>query len=815
MRSIKWFLALALAFGLALGSLASAQRMGAWVDEVVGVEVDRDSAILQMQIGVIDMFAFTIENPEVKRILDGDDRLAYYETFGSYNELSFNPVGPVFDNGRLNPFAVPRVREAMNYLIDRDYISQEIFNGFARPKWFPITAAFPDYARYVDIARALELQYAYDMARAEAIIAEEMEKLGATKVGGVWNYNGAPAVVSVLIRTEDNRLQLGDYVANQLEDIGFATERLYRTAAEASPIWLRGNPADGIFHIYTGGWITTAVSRDQASTWQFFYTDRGLAVPLWQAYVNTEEFGEVVDALANSEFTTLEERAALVERAMRLGLQDSIRVWTHDQLSILPRRVEVTAASDLAGGVSGSRIWAHTIRRGDEIGGRVDIALPSVLTEPWNPIGGSNWIYDMMFIRATGEVAVVTDPYTGLNLPNRIERAEVVVRDDLPVGVTLDWVTLDKVPEIAVPADAWVDWDAAAQRWITAGEKFPEGLTALRKSTVYYPADLYDTVTWHDGSAFSAADVVLGMILTFDRGKEASAIYDAAYAPSFNAFLPTHKGYRILSTQPLVIEVYSDNWSLDAENNVTTLWPDYAQGPGAWHNMALGILAETDEALAFTSGKSDRLQVERISFIDGPSIPILQGYLSQAQASGYVPYAGILNQYLGPDGAAGRYANLAKWNADKGHFWLGTGPMYLERAFPLESTVQIKRYAAYPDPATKWEGFGEPPIATVELDGPGRVTIGSPATFEVFVSLRDQPYATADIGDVKYLVFDATGALAFTGDAVAVADGVYEIVLDAATTGQLEVGSNRLEVAVAPIIISIPSFDSLEFVTTR
>ena len=88
------------------------------------------------------------------------------------------------------------------------------------------------------------------------------------------------------------------------------------------------------------------------------------------------------------------------------------------------------------------------------------------------------------------------------------------MRDDLPVGSTYDWVSLSTAPEIAVPGDAWADWDAANQRWITVAEKYPEGVTALRKSTVYYPADMYDTVAWHDGSPISAADFVLLLILS-------------------------------------------------------------------------------------------------------------------------------------------------------------------------------------------------------------------------------------------------------------------------------------------------------------
>ncbi len=53
-----------------------------------------------------------------------------YKSYGSYNELTFNPAGPVFSGtGKLNPFGVPAIREAMNYLIDRTYIAEEIMGG--------------------------------------------------------------------------------------------------------------------------------------------------------------------------------------------------------------------------------------------------------------------------------------------------------------------------------------------------------------------------------------------------------------------------------------------------------------------------------------------------------------------------------------------------------------------------------------------------------------------------------------------------------------------------------------------------------------
>jgi len=59
------------------------------------------------------------------------------------------------------------------------------------------------------------------------------------------------------------------------------------------------------------------------------------------------------------------------------------------------------------------------------------------------------------------------DPYTGLIWPLRVACADVLVKEGLPVGKTLDWVNLQFAPEIALPDDVWADWDATAQKFLT------------------------------------------------------------------------------------------------------------------------------------------------------------------------------------------------------------------------------------------------------------------------------------------------------------------------------------------------------------
>jgi len=93
-----------------------------------------------------------------------------------------------------------------------------------------------------------------------------------------------------------------------------------------------------------------------------------------------------------------------------------------------------------------------------------------------------------------GSGGLMGDPYTGLAWPQRIESATLTYKEGLPIKHNLDWLTVETAPQIDVPEDAWVDWDAAEQRFITVGEKFPDGLTANIKSVVVYPDDLFETV---------------------------------------------------------------------------------------------------------------------------------------------------------------------------------------------------------------------------------------------------------------------------------------------------------------------------------
>lgn len=537
---------------------AVAGRRGALVDQIIFTqESDPGKVVGLIESGSHHVFAQGVTSATVFKRLRDSERADHDISYGFSMELTLNPAGPHFSNGELNPFHVPAIREALNRLIDRDYVAEELYGGLAVPRFLPVNTAFPDYARLADVARTLELRYQHDPEGAERIISLEMEQLGATRASGRWMYDNRPVRVSVLIRSEDARRRVGDYIANLMADLGFQVERLYRTAEEASRIWIGGDPHGGRWHIYTGGWISTIINRDLAENFSYYYTPRGRPEPLWQAYNPAAEFDALADRLQRRDYATWAERQDMMARALELSMQDSVRIWVVDQLNVAPRSRNVELAVDLAGGVAGSQLWPYTIRFRDRVGGNLVFAVPGLLTEPWNPVAGSNWAYDRVIQRALDDAELVPDPFTGLFWPQRIESAEVTVQDDVPVGRTHDWLSVESAPEIRVPEETWIDWDADARRFISVGEKHPDGITARTRTLVRYQHG-YLQRRWHDGSQISLADVVLPWILQFERADKTSRLYDLSHVPTFEVFQRHFRGWRIVSREPLVIEIYSD-----------------------------------------------------------------------------------------------------------------------------------------------------------------------------------------------------------------------------------------------------------------
>ncbi len=225
-------------------------RTGAWVDTVTVSIAESGEILSGLQTGSVDFASdATIDQ---MNMIDVDVNLTANKSLGLNYVLMTNPSGPFFQDGRLNPFHDHKIREALNWLVNRNYITQTLLGGRAGPRYFAITPSFPDYVRYQAKVNELEAKYAYDFAKANSIINQEMENLGAIKnANGKWIYEDNLVTVIFIIRNDGdgNRLPIGDYIADQLEAVGFTVDRQYLISPQANPIWFGSIPSECECHI--------------------------------------------------------------------------------------------------------------------------------------------------------------------------------------------------------------------------------------------------------------------------------------------------------------------------------------------------------------------------------------------------------------------------------------------------------------------------------------------------------------------------------------------------------------------------------------
>jgi peptide/nickel transport system substrate-binding protein len=563
--------------------------------------------------------------------------------------------------------------------------------------------------------------------------------------GGGGGPAGDPVTIKILIRNNDLRLEIGDYVGNQLEDLGFTVTRQYGTGSQLAPIW-QGDPDLGLWNVYTAAWINTAVPRDEGSNFGFFFTPLGGGGPLWDAYTPTDEFLGNATLLWNNDFSTMGEREDLFEIALPQSMEDSVRVFVDDRASYSPLRRNLAVAADAYGGIEGSMLWGHTIHFKD--GSNVPIvpnwdggangtltarlALEDLLVDPWNPVGGSNWAFDQFPIRGTCDSGFEYDTRDGLAWPHVAEKAEVVHQAGLPIGQTntsLPWLTVTTSPgAIAVPTTAWADFDTATGQFTAAGP----GVTAKTKTVVYYPTGTIGRPL-HDGSTLDEADFLVYAAMHFDRAKVGSPIYDVSYVPQFDAFMDHFKGVEFNFAPglgyDLIVTTYDDFYALDAELIARgNQW--YPQGsavggsnlgPWIWHTLALGILAESDLESAFSRPKATANTIEWMSFISGPSLvgggttKGLVEYLDDVldigdPKYGYIPYANVTGSYITSGEALARYQNLKWWYGNYSHLWVSSGPYFL---YDLDTTAKLMELNAFEN----YQDDGDLFLFLVDSDG--------------------------------------------------------------------------------------------------
>lgn len=180
------------------------EKKGAYVDQINFVHyLDENVALQDLKVGKIDMYFFNIPL-EVVSDTKNDPNLNVYDTTGGSEALLLNPA-PSKNPATVdfNPFSIKQVRFAMNYLLDRDFIVNEILKGYGSPMNDPFGLYSPEYLNIIDTVQSFGFRHNPELA--QKIISDALKQAGAVKDvrggdGGKWTYNGKPITIKILIR---------------------------------------------------------------------------------------------------------------------------------------------------------------------------------------------------------------------------------------------------------------------------------------------------------------------------------------------------------------------------------------------------------------------------------------------------------------------------------------------------------------------------------------------------------------------------------------------------------------------------------------
>ena len=147
--------------------------------------LDENTALEEVRNGNLDAYYYTISPDRIESNQDKKGLQVFDSTGGSYSIL-INPA----KSEEYNPFSSKEIRFALNYLVDRKMIVNELMGGYGSPI---ISYYGPSDPEYLTVIEQLEtFSFKYNPALANEIISRELNEYGATKKDGKWQMNEKP-----------------------------------------------------------------------------------------------------------------------------------------------------------------------------------------------------------------------------------------------------------------------------------------------------------------------------------------------------------------------------------------------------------------------------------------------------------------------------------------------------------------------------------------------------------------------------------------------------------------------------------------------
>lgn len=713
------------------GPAASGAKIGAgkWPvpDQIYfDVKMQEDIALKDVSEGKTDIFQWAVSGSTFKALPDDiKAKMEVYTVPSTYWSFALNPypnaapyTGTADGKEFFNPLAIREVRYALNFLINRKQIVDEVLSGAGTPQFTPVNPGQPNSARYELAANKRGFSPTGDEARALADIETAMQAAAALpanagklkKVDGKWTFKGEPVTLKFLIRVDDpnGRLKMGRYAAAQIEKTGISVEKLEWDRKKCISTVYQSNPADAQWAIYTEAWVggQTYAFWDVSLAQMYapWYTNMpGNGEPSYWNYKNDE-----LDRLTKNAVTGMVKDEADYYKntlaANDLGLHEAVRVFLatqHDYFCTAKDRFNSRMPYGMGDGLNQTALQAADIK---PVNGKKVLrvsqlsARGALFANPWDPIGdeGFNDTYSTNVARLLTDFEGIADPVTGMYYPLRMTWKDV--RTDIDASGE------KVVGKIPVDPKA-VLWNARTQKWET-------GLTYADKGDGTYDyvkddkATAFSTGTykykggkWHHGRDYRSSDFLYANALKYDLSVKKSdddMVYEASYANAANGSLAPMKGW-VLNGDGTVTTYFDVNFPMDPEylgnqGSPTINLQGTTRGISVTWEIAealkLLVVEGGESGTKWTFGSAEGLT--EVDLLSELCVKDLKAKLQQMIDRKHVP--ACIADWTKADEAVADYKLALDFVNKYGHGYISNGPYYLEKYDPTNNSAILTAF---------------------------------------------------------------------------------------------------------------------------
>ena len=750
---VSTMLALVLAAGFVF--ISAYAEKGTFVDKIQFIQyLDENTALGEVKNGNLDLYYFRIPSARIENVESREGLKVFQSTGGSYSLL----LNPTTDSDKFNPFSITEIRFAINYLIDRNLVVNELMGGFGLPMISNYSPFDPDYIAILNELESFNIRY--NPILAEQIISDELSKAGAEKIDGVWNYNSQPIEITFFIRSDDPvRKSIGEIVSSQLENIGFIVKKDFGDLNKAFVVVYGSNPSDLKWNLYTEGWAgrSAFVRYDSTGLPQmyspWFSNMPGFNDPSYWNYENNL-LDSITQRIYTGDFTSPKERNDLFRQAIKEAVNESVRIFVAAKIDQYVTNEKIDGViNDFGAGVP-SRFTPINVRTNSD---SLTIGVKQIYQGSWNTVAGLSDAYSRQIWDTVSDPGIFKHPYKGTSIPIRTE-----------------WIVETEGPhsKLQVPSDV-IKWDPQQRKWIKIGND--------QKSTSKVTFDLVYS-NWHNGQPMNMNDILYSIYFAYEWGSdpnENDKTYDSDYSPQAKQFVKTLVGIKVIDED--TIDVYIDFWHFDQA--------EIADWAGVWVSTPWEIFSAMEQAVvdgktSFSRSGAVSKNVNWLSLIVPNDANLIKSYLEEFKKTNFVPDP--LQSFGFESNYESRFNSSIMWIEKYGHAIISNGPFYLERYSPESRTISIRAFDddSYPFKAGYWSKFEDVRTAKiVNVNMPTVITKGTKITI---------PVSVTDSSRLYYYFTNPDGKIV-ASDSIELESDQVDIILSEEQTDEFGIGANDLK----------------------